>query len=321
VVLTRHKIENLMEEKIITYLIVSNEFCRDIIPIIKLEYFQVSYIGKIVSWIVDYYNIHEKAPNVSIQDIFEFEKNNLDQSEADLIAIFLNKLSEKYLEEEKLNLDYYLSKTKTYFKKRVLRLIAEKIIILTDRDMTEEAEDEIIGYKKFASDVSEWVSVYGDKEFRRKVLAPERQITRELFRFPGRLGELLGTFKRKQVICILGVFKKVKSWMLQEFASFGSKERCKVAYFSFEMDRMFFDEFKLPEPKYRLNVGSRALIGHGAQTGAMISEIETILLQEMPDVVIVQGDTNSVLAGALSAAKIPKTKNGKTSFFNTLPYS
>lgn len=82
-------------------------------------------------------------------------------------------------------------------------------------------------------------------------------------------------------------------------------------HFSFEMDKMFFNEFELPEPKHRLNVGSRALIGHGAQTGAMISEIEAILLQEMPDVVIVQGDTNSVLAGALSAAKISKTKNGK----------
>lgn len=76
-------------------------------------------------------------------------------------------------------------------------------------------------------------------------------------------------------------------------------------HFSDEMDKVFFDALKLPEPKYRLNVGKRGLVGHGPQTGAMMTEIESILLQEIPSVVVVQGDTNTVLAAALVASKIP----------------
>jgi len=67
------------------------------------------------------------------------------------------------------------------------------------------------------------------------------------------------------------------------------------------MDKIFFKELNLPTPKYNLNIGSGS---QGDQTGRMLIEIEKILLKEKPRVVFVQGDTNSVLAGALAASKI-----------------
>jgi UDP-N-acetylglucosamine 2-epimerase (non-hydrolysing) len=67
------------------------------------------------------------------------------------------------------------------------------------------------------------------------------------------------------------------------------------------MDEIFFKELNLPTPKYNLNVGSGT---HGKQTAKMIDGIEKILISENPDVVIVQGDTNTVLAGAISASKL-----------------
>ncbi|MGV8108417.1 non-hydrolyzing UDP-N-acetylglucosamine 2-epimerase [Methanospirillum sp.] len=72
-------------------------------------------------------------------------------------------------------------------------------------------------------------------------------------------------------------------------------------HYSYEMDRTFFDELELPEPKYNLDVGSGT---HAEQTGRIMQGIEKILLEEKPDVVLVQGDTNTVLAGALAAAKL-----------------
>ena len=68
-----------------------------------------------------------------------------------------------------------------------------------------------------------------------------------------------------------------------------------------DMSRIFFQELELQAPTYNLNIGSQ---NHGAQTGRMLEAIEKILLKEKPDRVLVYGDTNSTLAGALAATKL-----------------
>jgi len=67
------------------------------------------------------------------------------------------------------------------------------------------------------------------------------------------------------------------------------------------MSQVFFDQLELPEPDIYLGVGSG---GHAEQTGRMMMGIEQVLLNERPDWVVVYGDTNSTLAGALAAAKL-----------------
>ncbi len=67
------------------------------------------------------------------------------------------------------------------------------------------------------------------------------------------------------------------------------------------MSRTFFDELDIPRPDHHLGVGSGP---HGRQTGLMLERIEKILLEEKPDAVLVYGDTNSTLAGAMVAAKL-----------------
>jgi UDP-GlcNAc3NAcA epimerase len=72
-------------------------------------------------------------------------------------------------------------------------------------------------------------------------------------------------------------------------------------HYDFNMSKVFFQELEMPEPDYNLGIGSGS---HGAQTGKMLEALEAVMIKEAPSLVLIYGDTNSTLAGALAAVKI-----------------
>jgi UDP-N-acetylglucosamine 2-epimerase len=91
-------------------------------------------------------------------------------------------------------------------------------------------------------------------------------------------------------------------------------------HYDYEMSGIFFDGLELPRPEVNLGVGSGS---HGAQTGAILKGVEDLLLAERPDYLLIYGDTNSTLAGALAASKlsvpVAHVEAGLRSFNRSMP--
>ncbi|MDO9634665.1 MAG: UDP-N-acetylglucosamine 2-epimerase (non-hydrolyzing) [Paludibacter sp.] len=108
-----------------------------------------------------------------------------------------------------------------------------------------------------------------------------------------------------KIITIVGARPQfVKAATLsRQFISFGVEERIihTGQHFDNNMSAVFFEEMEIPKPTYNLDIHG---LTHGAMTGRMLEGIENILVDEKPDGVLVYGDTNSTLAGALAAVKL-----------------
>jgi len=100
---------------------------------------------------------------------------------------------------------------------------------------------------------------------------------------------------RPQFIKASSVSKVLRQTKHQEFIIHTGQ------HYDYEMSRVFFNEMELTEPDVNLEVGSGS---HGKQTGEMLMQIEKVLMAEKPGCVLVYGDTNSTLAGALAAVKL-----------------
>ncbi|AZQ82876.1 UDP-N-acetylglucosamine 2-epimerase (non-hydrolyzing) [Colwellia sp. Arc7-635] len=127
-----------------------------------------------------------------------------------------------------------------------------------------------------------------------------------------KIGIIVGT--RPEIIKMAPVIRECEKRNIPFFIIHSNQ------HYSKEMDSIFFDELHLPAPHYNLGVGSGL---HSNQTGNILIKMEPILLAEQPDVVLVQGDTNTVLAGALAASKlnikVGHIEAGLRSYDRTMP--
>jgi UDP-N-acetylglucosamine 2-epimerase (non-hydrolysing) len=123
---------------------------------------------------------------------------------------------------------------------------------------------------------------------------------------------ILGT--RPEIIKFSPILRELEALGLDYFVLHSGQ------HYSFNMDAVFFEQLALPRAKYNLNVGSRS---HAEQTGKMLIGIESVLQKESPHIVLVEGDTNTVLAGALAAVKlgipVGHVEAGLRSYDRTMP--
>lgn len=108
-----------------------------------------------------------------------------------------------------------------------------------------------------------------------------------------KIAVILGT--RPEIIKMSPVIRELESSGIDYFILHTGQ------HYSYNMNKVFFRQLKLPEPRYNLDVGSGT---HAEETGKMLIGIEKVLQSERPDIILAEGDTNTVLAGALAAVKL-----------------
>jgi len=127
-----------------------------------------------------------------------------------------------------------------------------------------------------------------------------------------KIGIILGT--RPEIIKLSSIIRGCRRLKISYFIVHTNQ------HYSENMDAVFFRELDLPKPKYNLAIGSGS---HGEMTGRMMIGMEEILMKERPEVILVQGDTNTVMAGALVASKlgigVGHVEAGLRSYDRTMP--
>uniref|UniRef100_A0A6M3L2U9 Helicase n=1 Tax=viral metagenome TaxID=1070528 RepID=A0A6M3L2U9_9ZZZZ len=228
--ITIRKIDSTNEKRVITGMIVSDHFLKEIIPLTNLEYFQNKYAKTIASWCLDFFENYEKAPFNEIQNIFQERTHQLSEEERQIISLLLKEVSDKY-KVQSLNVEYLIDQAIGYFKKRELEITANNIKILLDRDDLFAAEKEVINFHKISPVTSQWINPLTTES----VNLAFKEIT-PLLLFEGQLGRYIGPLARGWLVGISGPFKRGKSYCLDEFGINGMVNYKKVVKFSLEMN-------------------------------------------------------------------------------------
>lgn len=208
------KIENEKEKIIMTGLIVSDEYCNQIVPIFQRNTEIISEIfssfSKIVCrWCLEYYKKYKKAPKKFIQKIFDQKKEIEDIDQIDLIEEFLTNLSDNYSRQDNFNEQFIIDQSIKYLREVSIKNLELKIKICRKNGNIDEAEKLVNQFKEINKDTKSYEVVdflEDDEEIKEALYKKEDR----LFKLPGDLGKLLGYFLRGDLISFIAPSKRGK---------------------------------------------------------------------------------------------------------------
>lgn len=240
-IVRRRDVRTDREQRILIALLVSDRFCQEMLPVINPQYLQLEYGKVLFRWIKDYHDKFQEAPKKTIQNIYEVEKDNIrDQSVADMMREFLVVLSQKYEQEDDLNIEWEIDQAIKYLRERSMLVTAELVQSAIVSGKVDQAEEYMAGYRKVRKSLSAWVdpftAQFAEKVYNAKFMKEnDRERADFLFRFPGILGQFLGPFDIGWLVTWMGPLKRGKTWFLWECALQAIYAGHRVVFISLEM--------------------------------------------------------------------------------------
>jgi len=225
------------EKRIVTGLITSTQFTKEIFSFIEMDYFVNSYLHTVANWCIAFFEEHEKAPYKHIQDIYEAESHKLKETDSELIEDLLKLLSEQY-DPESINVQHLKQSAIDYFRRRELEIVVNNVSLLKEKGEYDEAESELERFRKVTDDLDSGVLIdLGDMDQITEIYREREEDDKKFFQLPGQLGKYLGNWKRGDVVGYYAPAKRGKSFTLVDCFKHGILHKRKCLFWSIEMTR------------------------------------------------------------------------------------
>ena len=227
----RKKFETKREFELITGMIVSDAFIKEIIPVFSPKYLSSSPAKTVARWCMEYFAKYQSAPKETIQDLFKSKtrEGQLEEADVEIIEKYLDNLSRKY---ETLTDDNYNHQSATFLSEKNLMMLTEDIRTAITSGKVTEAEAAVAKYARLSRASTSSIDIIKDRERIIDILNSEDDI---LLKLPGALGDMIGPLSRGDFLAIIAPMKRGKTHWLLEFALRGLYRNLKVLFVSCEM--------------------------------------------------------------------------------------
>ena len=231
----REKLNTLSERDIIYQLIVSDKFCREIIPVLNPKLLEIVYVRTIAIWIKDYFQKFKESPKKNIIKLYRAHVEELkDEDLQNNILTFIEKLDRDYDKIKVSNEDFAIQNAIKYLRVRSLQNFSEDIDAYINSGEIERAESCVTKFRKVEIASGEGVSILDDFDIVTEAFTEEQD---KLFTMPGDFGKLMGDVHREDFIAFLAPMKAGKTFSLIDVGIESLKNNLKVVMFSLEMSR------------------------------------------------------------------------------------
>ncbi len=229
----REQVDLSEERKIVSNMILSTDFLREISLLVKASLMRSSYARQVVTWILEYYEHYKESPGKNIQDIYLQKSKYLeDEDDTEIIAEFLTRLSEEAENFKLQNIGYSVASAIHFLKiQSITKLKNDLDGFLLEGDPV-KAEQSIATYTRIEQLKGEGVSLLYDAPRVMQAFMREEEL---LFTLPGALGRVAGEFTRGSFVAWLGFMKRGKSWWLWYCGQVAAFSGCRVLFITLEM--------------------------------------------------------------------------------------
>ena len=229
----REKVETLDERDIITGLIVSERFCREVVPVLKPRYLQLDYAQTVAHWIIGYYREYKKAPGQDIRRLYTANRETIrDTDLQETILDYIGKLSRDWEKSSQLNEPFAIKRALEYIDRRSLQVLMDDVALNVQMGDVKKARSLLVESNTIAGTDTGEIDILNDTELVVDAFVKEDDV---MFQFPGALGRVAGAFRREDFVAFTAPMKRGKTWWLMYTALAAMYKGYKVLFFTLEM--------------------------------------------------------------------------------------